>query len=124
MLHICNNELGRFEVRYYATRSGRIPFVGWLNKLKDATARVRIRIGINRLRCGFFGDTKFIESGVEELRLHFGPGYRIYYGRPEKGVVLVLCGGMKGSQRRDIIRARGYWVDYLEASYGKEKTLR
>ena len=64
-----------------------------------------IRQRIARLRLGNFGDTRPVGDGVHELRIHFGPGFRVYFGREGDAVVILLCGGDKGSQRRDIAKA-------------------
>jgi putative addiction module killer protein len=74
-----------------------------------------VRARLNRIRLGNFGDCKSVGSGVEELRIDFGPGYRIYYGREGSLVVILLCGGSKASQARDILRAQRYWKEYLDA---------
>jgi putative addiction module killer protein len=78
-----------------------------------ATASQRIA----RLRLGNFGDAHFVGSGVQELRIHFGPGFRVYFGREGQTVVILLCGGDKGSQDRDIERAQDYWRDYRSGSH-------
>ena len=97
-------------VRIYAATDGTEPFTEWELGLKDRTARARIRARIGRLRLGNFGDSKRV-GDVFELRIHFGPGYRVYYGR-RGDLVLLLCGGDKGAQARDIERAAAYWRDY------------
>jgi len=109
------------EIRYYVDHHGRAPLVEWMEELKDRRTRAKIRLRLDRLTRGLFGDTKALGGGIEELRIHHGPGYRIYYGRIGGVVVLLLCGGTKDRQRRDIERARSYWVDFLEAEYGKGK---
>ena len=121
LLHICDNTFVRVEVRYYIAKSGKAPFIEWLEKLKDRVARAKIKVKIDRLMRGLFGDTKSVGQGIEELRIHYGPGYRVYYGRIRNTVILLLCGGTKGGQRRDIERAKRYWSDYLEACHGKKK---
>lgn len=77
-------------------------FIKWLVNLRDVAARARIAKRIDRIAAGHFGDTKPIGGGVSELRFAFGPGYRIYYTRRGHVVVILLCGGDKGSQTRDI----------------------
>lgn len=67
---------------------------------------------LDRVAQGNFGDCRPVGKGVWELRVHCGPGYRIYYGEDGPDVVLLLCGGDKRGQRRDIARARRYWADY------------
>jgi len=97
-------------IRIYAAADGAEPFTEWERGLQDRMARAKIRARIGRLRLGNFGDSKRI-GDVFELRIHFGPGYRVYYGR-RADIVLLLCGGDKGSQARDIQRAETYWHDY------------
>jgi putative addiction module killer protein len=102
------------EILLYA-RGRSNPFSDWLASLKDSRAIGIVRARLNRIRLGNFGDCKSIGGGVEELRIDFGPGYRIYYGRHESCVVILLCGGDKRTQARDILKARQYWKEYLDA---------
>ena len=81
-------------------------FLDWLTALRDVQARARIAKRIDRVALGNFGDTKPVGDGVSELRFTFGPGYRVYYTRRGDVVVILLCGGDKGSQERDIERAK------------------
>ena len=97
-------------------RKGRSnPFSEWLASLKDARAVGVVRSHLNRIRLGNFGDCKSVGGGVEELRIDFGPGYRVYYGREGSMVVVLLCGGSKKSQARDIVTAQRQWKEYLDA---------
>ena len=97
-------------------RKGRSnPFSEWLASLKDARAVGVVRSHLNRIRLGNFGDCKSVGGGVEELRIDFGPGYRVYYGREGALVVVLLCGGSKKSQARDIVTAQRQWKGYLDA---------
>ena len=97
-------------------RRGRsAPFSDWLASLKDTRAVGTVRARLNRIRLGNFGDCKPVGGGVEELRIDFGPGYRVYYGREGSLVVILLCGGSKGTQIRDILRAQRYWKEYMDA---------
>ncbi len=102
------------EVREYLTRAGANPFRQWLRSLKDSRARARIRVRLNRLRLGSFGDCKSIGEGLHELRISVGPGYRVYFGMVDRVVVLLLCGGDKRTQDADIRTAKRYWRDYKE----------
>lgn len=86
--------------------------------LKDVRAVGIVRARLNRIRLGNFGDCKFVGGGVEELRIDFGPGYRIYYGREGSLVAVLLCGGSKRTQARDVLRAQRYWKEYLDAKIG------
>jgi putative addiction module killer protein len=83
--------------------------------LRDVRAVGIVRARLNRIRLGNFGDCKSVGGGVEELRIDFGPGYRVYYGREGSVVVVLLCGGDKRSQVRDILTAQKYWKEYLDA---------
>lgn len=106
------------EVRVYARSDGSEPFTQWLRGLRDGPIRNRIRQRIARVRLGNFGDTRPVGDGVQELRIHAGPGYRVYFGREGDAVVILLCGGDKGSQDRDIERAQEYWRDHRSRSDG------
>ena len=86
----------------------------WLNALKDARTRARIRRRLDRVRLGNLGDYQSVGEGVYELRLFFGPGYRIYFGARDDTIVLLLCGGDKSTQSKDIKRAKSYWKTYQE----------
>lgn len=106
-----------FEVRIYASPEGAEPYVEWESRLSDRTMRARVRARIGRLRLGNFGDAKRVGS-VFELRIHTGPGIRIYFGREGETVVLLLCGGDKRSQTKDIERAEAYWREYRSRDHG------
>src|SRR5262245_50066197 len=77
-------------------------FMKWLVGLPDRRARVRIADRIDRLAHGNPGDVKSVGSGVSELRINYGPGYRLYFTKSDKAIVLLLCGGDKSTQARDI----------------------
>ena len=81
-------------------------FRGWLKKLKDDIGKARIVARINRLMEGLPGDVAPVGHGVSELRIHYGPGYRVYFHQQGDTLVILLCGGDKGSQRRDIEAAQ------------------
>jgi putative addiction module killer protein len=89
-------------------------FSRWLDALKDKRAVAIIRARLNRVRLGNFGDSKPVGGGVEELRIDFGPGYRVYFGRDGESVVILLCGGTKRTQSKDIATAQALWKDYLD----------
>ena len=101
------------EVSYLEIANGKSPFLEWEKKL-DVTTRAAIRIRINRIRLANFGDCKPVKGtpGLYELRIHLGPGYRIYFGKTKDNVVIILCAGDKRSQERDINKARDYWRLY------------
>lgn len=102
------------ELREYVTENGRNPFREWLENLKDKETLARIDLRLNRIRLGNIGDIKSVGRGVHEIRLAFGPGYRIYFGRYKDTVIILLQGGDKSSQSRDIELAQARWADYCK----------
>jgi putative addiction module killer protein len=100
------------EVRQYQAVDGRTPIAEWLDRLRDPVVRARITARLDRLNVGLKGDWKSIGSGVCELRIDAGPGYRVYYAEDGAAIILLLCGGDKHTQVRDIERAHAYWKDY------------
>lgn len=81
-------------------------FAAWLDKLDDIQARARIQVQIERLASGLTGDVKPVGTGVSELRINYGPGYRVYFKRKDREIVVLLAGGDKRTQSRDILRAQ------------------
>lgn len=81
-------------------------FKSWVSNLRDRQAVARINARLRRVSLGNFGDTNWVGDGIYELRIHYGPGYRVYFLRERTTLVVLLCGGDKDSQRRDIERAR------------------
>jgi putative addiction module killer protein len=100
------------EINYYKDRNGNSPYKHWLERLKEGQASLFIILQVNKLGVGLSGDSQPIGIGLSELRIHYGPGYRVYYARESKSSILILCGGKKSSQKKDISAARGYWRDY------------
>lgn len=105
------------EVRRYLTGSGRDVFGEWLAGLRDARTKAKIVTRIDRLSAGNFGDCKLLRGGLFELRINWGPGYRVYFAVVTGNCALLLCGGDKRKQSSDIKRALEYLKDY------KERTL-
>lgn len=91
----------------------------WLAGLRDKRAKAQILNRINRLRMGNFGDCRSVGRGVYELRAHAGPGYRVYFGFLGAAVVILLCGGAKGTQSHDIETAQRYWKEVKHDAPGK-----
>jgi putative addiction module killer protein len=100
------------ELRRYLTESGRDVFGEWLAGLRDLRTRAKIAARIDRLSAGNFGDCKALRGGLFELRIDWGPGYRVYYAMVGRACVLLLCGGDKRKQSSDIKRALEYLKDY------------
>jgi putative addiction module killer protein len=108
-------------VREYVDEDGRSPFREWLRRL-DVPIRARVQARVLRFETGNLGDHKLLGDGVWEARLAFGPGYRLYFGKSEQTLVLLLLGGDKRSQTKDIERAKTCWANYLkESKHGKTK---
>ena len=100
------------EIRHYLTVSGRDLYQQWLDELKDVKGRVVVQRRIDRLANGNFGDHKFCQDGIWELRIDFGPGYRVYYAQAGMTLVLLLCAGLKRNLSADIKEAVRYWREY------------
>ncbi len=100
------------EIEFYVTSSGRNLFDDWFESLRDMNTKAKILGRLARLKAGNFGDCKSLGDNIAELRIHYGPGIRIYYSRIGNKIVLFLCGGDKGSQGRDIAKAKEYLKDY------------
>ena len=103
------------EIRRYTTRAGKDIVGDWLAALEEH-AQARVAVRIDRLALGNFGDCKLLREGVSELRIDWGPGYRLYYAMVGRTCVLLLCGGDKRKQSSDIARAIEYLKDYKERS--------
>ncbi len=89
-------------------------FRKWRSRLKDERARALIASRLDRLAWGHAGDAEPVGDGVSELRIHHGPGYRVYFTRRGQQIVVLLCGGDKGSQQRDIGLAKRLATDWTE----------
>ena len=103
---------GNKTLLVYKDKNGKEPFTDWLNGLKDAKVRRRILVRLRRLEQGNSGDSKHIRDRLYELRLFFGPGYRVYFGKDGDTVIVLLAGGDKSSQDKDILVSLQYWQDY------------
>jgi len=100
------------DIRRYKTGSGRIPFDEWISEIDD-TSQARIDAYIQRVTLGAAKkNTKPVGNGVFEIKLDFGPGYRVYFGEVGRTMILLLIGGDKGTQSKDIEKAKEYWRDY------------
>ncbi len=111
-----------FEVRHYLAANNSDPFAEWLRKLRDTKAKLAIIRRVNRLELGNFGDHRFLRDGVCELRIDVGPGYRVYYAQAGKTIILLLCGGDKSTQSKDILLACDNWRDWQQSKAKEEKS--
>src|SRR5215510_14020699 len=94
-----------YTVEMYVTPTGSAPFEEWVRRLRDTQARARIRVRLARVRLGNLGDAHAVSGGVWELRIDYGPGYRVYYAQSGPVTLLMLCGGDKTTQVADIRQA-------------------
>ena len=101
-----------YHIDHYTTADGIDVFAEWIGSLRDQRAVAKVLTRIDRLALGNFGDYRALDGGVFELRIDWGPGYRVYVARTGKIVVLLLCGGDKKSQSKDIEYAKVYLQDY------------
>ena len=99
------------ELVVYVTEEGKAPFDDWFDKL-DTVAALKVRTALARIETGNLGDVKPIGQGVSERRITFGPGYRVYFGKDGGKIVILLCGGTKKRQSKDIEQAKAFWDDY------------
>ena len=99
------------EFVVYVTEEGKVPFDEWFDRL-DTAAALKVRTALARIEAGNAGDVKPIGQGVSERRIPFGPGYRVYFGQDGNKLVILLCGGTKKRQSRDIEQAKAFWEDY------------
>ncbi len=100
------------EILIYQTKDKKSPFEDWFDSFSDINTKARILQRIDRIELGNFGDCEPVGDGVHELRIDYGPGYRIYFGNDSKLLVILLCGGTKKRQEKDIKKAKEYWQDY------------
>ena len=99
------------EIRYYVASGGHQPFAEWFADL-DPVARAKVARAVARMEQGNLSNVKSVGEGVLEYRIDFGPGYRVYFGRDGEALVILLTGGTKKRQQRDIEAAIAYWQDY------------
>lgn len=100
------------EIVRYQREDGVEPYTEWYRRLRDAVAKAAIGKRLRRVEVGNFGDCKPLGEGVSEMRIDTGPGYRVYFGMRGTLMVILLCGGDKHSQDRDIARAKTFWADW------------
>ena len=121
-----------FEIRHYLTEQGDDIFGDWLDDLGDRKAAYKIITRVQRLGLGNAGDFRNLDGGVSELKIDFGPGYRVYYARTGKVILMLLCGGDKSTQKQDIEHAKRNLQDFQnreaqnrpKPQIGKKRTLK
>lgn len=101
-----------FTINEYLDENGCSPYDDWLSSLRDPRAKAKVISGVDRMEMGNLGDSEPVGEGVSELRLHYGPGYRVYYAKDGQTIFLLLCGGDKSTQKKDIKRAKRLWADH------------
>ena len=106
-----------YKITDYLTEDGTDPFKDWLADLSDRQARARVAVRVQRMASGNFGDYKLLMEGVCELRIDYGPGYRVYYARIGDKVLLLLIGGDKRQQQADIDTAVAYLKDWKKRTH-------
>ena len=100
------------EIQRYVTQDGKVPFADWFDSFRDIKTQTIINKRLDRVIRGNLGDYRAVGEVVYELRIDYGSGYRIYFGQIDTTIVLLLCGGDKSTQNRDILTAIEYWTDY------------
>lgn len=105
-------EVKPLRIRIYETDTGKRPFEEWVKNLRDKATTRRIQARLAGVSAGNLGDTRSVGEGVNELRLKFGAGYRIYFGFDGDELIILLCGGDKSTQDKDIKKAKEFWSDY------------
>jgi putative addiction module killer protein len=105
-------EVTRKTLKIYQQANGTLPFVQWMRGLRDTRGKQAIEARMARVRLGNLGDHRPVGEGVIELRFFIGPGYRVYLAQEGDTIVVLLCGGDKGSQDGDIKTAKEYWTEY------------
>ncbi len=99
-------------VNEYLDEQGESPYAQWIGRLRDVRAKAKILLQVDKMELGLFGDVEPIGDGLSELRIHYGPGYRVYFGKEGQQIYLLLCGGDKSTQSKDIKKAKAYWKSH------------
>lgn len=112
----------KIDIEIYELENKKCPYLQWESKLSKSVEAI-VDARLTRIQMGNFGDCKLIRGvkGIYELRIHVSPGYRIYFGKEGSKIVLLLLGGTKGNQKKDIQKAYEYWQDYLMSKRGNHE---
>lgn len=102
------------KLQKYETATGTCPFDEWLEGLRDKRTQAIISNRLIRVMQGNFGLCRRLDGGIQELKVDYGPGFRVYFAEDGDTIVVLLCGGDKASQSKDIEKAKSYWADYLK----------
>lgn len=105
-------EVVKKEIRHYQTIDGKVPYQEWFNSLKNQKAKAIIEKRLDRVEEGNLGEWNSVGHGVYEMKIHYGSGYRIYFGQDGPILIILLCGGDKRTQAKDIRLAIDCWQDY------------
>ena len=113
-----------YEIEVYTRDDDTEPFTDWLQNIKDQKLQRTVLLRIQRMRLGNLGDSKSLRGahGIYELRIDFGPGFRVYFAKVDKKLILLLGGGNKASQEKDIVRCTKYWLAYKEKVDNEKKS--
>jgi putative addiction module killer protein len=109
-------------IEEYKTTNGKSPFGEWLDSLRDKRAQVLTFTRLDRLKAGLLGTTRNVGDGVHEIKIDYGPGYRVYFGNDGERLVILLVGGTKKTQTSDIQTAKLYWNDYKTRKMSEGKS--
>jgi len=109
-----------YQVEQYTTADGDCPFAVWFDSLNEKAA-LKVQTVLGRIELGSLGDVKPVGGGVSERRIDFGPGYRVYFGKDGDQLVVLLGGGTKSRQNRDIKQAQERWADYKKQKRQRKK---
>ncbi len=111
------------DIHVYVDSDSRMPYFAWIHSLRDVKAKEKVSARIDRLTKGNFGKCRSVGSGVQELKVDYGSGLRIYFGRDGFEKVVLLCGGDKKTQNEDIKKAREYWAQYKKERKNSKSTI-
>ena len=109
------------EIRFFNQSNGNCPFIDWIAKLKNRKVAALIKTRLERVMLGNYGDHRTVGDGLYELRIHESPGFRVYFAEITKNTVLILLGGNKSSQKRDILKAKKYWQAFKTEQEGNNE---